>query len=131
MNLDNHGVVAIIKKDGRYLLLRDARKPMKNFWGPPHGRCKEADVDERNSVKREVLEETNLIVRPMEKLWTAPADTKVNTVSFWLVEIVKDDEIRLNEESYEFGWFTLEEALKLKLYPGTEKFFKLIKEKKI
>lgn len=33
MNLDNHGVVAIIKKDGKYLLLRDARKSMRNLWG--------------------------------------------------------------------------------------------------
>jgi len=27
-----------------------------------------------------------------------------------------------------FGWFTLEEALKLKLYPGTKKFLELIQE---
>ena len=129
--MKNHGIVAIIIKNKKFLLLKDARNLMFNYWAPPHGRCNNSDASERNSVIREVREETSLHVKPIKKIWTIDADTKVKTVSFWSTEIV-DGEINIDKrESSEYGWFTLGEALKLKLYPGTKKFFVLLKEEKL
>lgn len=125
--IKNHGVVVLIKKDKKFLLIKDSRELMLNLWAPPHGRCDEVDKNEKDSVIREVFEETGLQVNPVKKIWTTNADTKVKTVSFWLAEII-GGEIKLDEkEASEYGWFTIDEALELKLYPGTNAFFTLVK----
>jgi 8-oxo-dGTP pyrophosphatase MutT (NUDIX family) len=124
----DHGVVALIKRDEKFLLLKDSRELMLDYWGPPHGRCEEADEDEQASVRREVLEETGLQVNPQRKIWTTEADTKVKTVSFWLTEVVGGEIVIDKQESSEYGWFSLDEALNLKLYPGTKKFITLVKQ---
>ena len=98
---------------------------MKGLWAPPHGRCKKGDLTEAQGVIREVKEETGLDVTPIRSVHTQPADTKVKTVSFWLVESRGEDVI-LNEESSDSGWFTVEEALNMPLYPGTKLFFEMV-----
>lgn len=57
--------------------------------------------------------------------------TKTKTVSFWLAEIIDGELIIDKSESSRSGWFTLEESLGLKLYPGTKRFFELVKKKEI
>lgn len=128
--LNSHGVVALIKRNGKFLLPEDARSLMLHRWAPPHGRCKVGDMSEKGAVIREVQEETGLNVRPVRRLWKTVADTKVKTVTFWLVECLKD-KIRLNRESSACGWFSVEEVLALQLYPGTKEFFIRVKSGKI
>lgn len=130
-NMSSHGIVAIVMKDKKFLLLEDARELMLGYWAPPHGRCNPTDLSEENCVIREVLEETNLNVKPIKKLWTTRADTKVKTVSFWLIEVLGGNIKIDKKETSNYGWFTLNEVLKLKLYPGTKKFFELIKKNEI
>lgn len=126
--MQSHGIIAIIIKGNKFLLLKDSRKLMKGYWAPPHGRYNFVkDLREQDCVIREVWEETNLKVDPIRKLLTTKADTKIKTVSFWLTKI-KSGKLKLNKkESSDYGWFSLEEIFKLKLYPGTKKFFNLIK----
>lgn len=127
MDLSSHGIVALVRdKEGKFLLLEDAREQMKDLWAPPHGRCEASDFSEEDGVVREVREETGLEVIPIKKVHTQPADTKVKTVSFWVVESSSKDVI-LDEESSNSGWFTVEEALGLTLYPGTRRFFNMVK----
>lgn len=127
--IKNHGVVALIQHDKKFLLLKDSRRLMLGHWSPPHGQCEKTDKNEEATVIREVKEETNLTVNPIKKVWTTAADTKIKTVSFWLTEII-EGEIKIDEqESSEYGWFTVDESLGLKLYPGTKKFFELVKQK--
>jgi len=127
----NHGTVTLIIKDDKYLLLKDSRKAMLGCWAPPHGVCEAFDQCEEDCVIREVSEETSLKVKPIKKLWTTEGDTKVKTVSFWLVEFLAG-EVKINkEESSDYSWFSLDEVVRLKLYPGTKKFFQLVKEGKI
>ena len=124
MDLSSHGIVALVRTDNKYLLLEDSRNLMRGFWAPPHGRCKENDKSEQDAIIREVREETGLIVQPVRKITTVPAATKVKTVSFWIVETDENQKIILDtSESSQYGWFTIQEALRLKLYPGTKKFF--------
>ena len=130
-NLEDHGIIAIIKDNNKILLLKDSRELMLGFWAPPHGRCEPTDDSEEKAVIREVMEETNLRIKPIKKLWTTKADTKVKTVSFWEVEL-ESGEVKINpDESSEYGWFTLDEALNHKLYPGTKKFFEMLQGGKI
>jgi ADP-ribose pyrophosphatase YjhB (NUDIX family) len=123
-NLETHGIVALVcDADDRFLLLEDSRELMRGSWAPPHGRCESSDVDEAAGVIREVKEETNLDVEPVRILLTQPADTKVRTVSFWLVNSHSDEVIIDSSETSKHGWFSVAEALELKLYPGTRLFF--------
>lgn len=130
-DLSTHGIVALVRdKDDKFLLLEDAREQMKGHWAPPHGRCESTDESEEAGVIREVMEETGVPVKPIKSVLTQPADTKVKTVSFWLVE-TDEHQIKLDEESSDFGWFTVDEALNLKLYPGTKTFFEKVKSGEI
>jgi 8-oxo-dGTP diphosphatase len=125
-DLSSHGVIALIRnKAGKFLLLEDAREPMKGHWAPPHGRCETSDPSEKDGVIREVKEETGLDVSPVQVILTQPADTKVKTVSFWLVDSTNET-VQLDEESSDFGWFSPAEALELQLYPGTKLFFEKV-----
>ncbi len=127
MDLSSHGILAIVRNGNKFLLLKDSRDLMLGYWAPPHGRCNSEDKIEEDAVIREVREETSLITKPVKKIVTVPADTKVKTVSFWLVESDNNQEIILDKkESSQYGWFTAGQALRLKLYPGTRKFFENI-----
>jgi ADP-ribose pyrophosphatase YjhB (NUDIX family) len=127
MDLSTHGIVALVQNtSGKFLLLEDAREQMRGLWAPPHGRCESTDASEEAGVVREVKEETGITVKPIRKAHTQPADTKVKTVSFWLVS-ADNTEVTLDEESSASGWFTLDEALQLPLYPGTKSFFEMVK----
>lgn len=128
MDLSSHGIVALIRdKNGKYLLLEDCRKQMLGYWAPPHGRCEATDASEENGVMRETREETGLEVKPVKKLLTQPADTKVKTVSFWLVSLLGGEITIDTSETSNHGWFTVDEALNMKLYPGTKLFFEKVK----
>lgn len=133
-NLKTHGVIALVlDAEGRYLLLEDSRPQMLGHWAPPHGRCEADDGTEENGVVRETFEETGLTVRPLRKLHTQPADTKVKTVSFWEVELAEPGQQLVIDpsETSNHGWFTVQEALEtLQLYPGTRSFFEMLQNKK-
>ena len=130
-DLLDYGIAALVVKNGKYLLLKNSKKAMFGHWAPPHGVCESVDKCEENCVIREVLEKSNLDVKPIKKLWTTKADTMVKTVSFWLVKVI-NGEIKINKrKSSDYGWFALGEVMKLKLFPATKRFFSLVKENKI
>lgn len=129
LDLSSHGIVALVRnKDGKFLLLEDGRPQMRGHWAPPHGRCEPDDSSEEAGVVRETFEETGLQVIPIKKLLTQPADTKVKTVSFWLVDTLSSDaDLKIDEsETSDHAWSTIEEAMKQQLYPGTKIFFNKI-----
>lgn len=125
IDLNSHGIVAVIRRNGKYLLIKEARDLMHGHWGPPHGRVNpEEDQSEEDAVIRESKEETGLNVRPIKKITTVAADVKTKTLSFWLVEIIGDQNMVFDPaEVSESGWYTAEEASKLTLYPATKQFF--------
>lgn len=59
------GVGAIILRRGRILLVQRGRAPLKGYWSLPGGAL---ELGERlaDGVRREVLEETGLTVKPLE-----------------------------------------------------------------
>lgn len=122
--MKNTGVVAIIEDNGKYLLLQDAQKIMYEFWGFPAGVCRDDDKNEKESLIKIVLKETDLKITPVKKLFSMKADTKIKRVSFWLTQLNDTKEVHIDPiGSLDYGWFTPRHALKLKLYPGTRNFF--------
>ena len=59
------GVGAVIVQDGRVLLVRRGREPLKGQWSLPGGLL-ELGESLTKGVAREVLEETGLVVEPVE-----------------------------------------------------------------
>jgi 8-oxo-dGTP diphosphatase len=61
------GVGGVVIQGNRVLLIRRGRKPLKGEWSIPGGML-ELGESLKDGVKREVLEETGLKVRPIEVL---------------------------------------------------------------
>ena len=126
----DHGVVAIIEnKYKEFLLIEESRtaNPYYDHWSGPHGRCNDEDILEEETVVRETYEECGIEVKPVRKLYTCKADTKVNTVSFWEAKLVDPQNVKFNASNREVSaidWFSLKDILSnISLYPGTKEFF--------
>lgn len=61
------GVGGVVVRGNRVLLIRRGREPLKGEWSIPGGML-ELGESLKEGVKREVLEETGLRVRPLEAL---------------------------------------------------------------
>jgi 8-oxo-dGTP diphosphatase len=59
------GVGAVIVQDGRVLLIRRAQEPLKGEWSLPGGAVELGETLEQ-AVRREVLEETGLVIETVD-----------------------------------------------------------------
>lgn len=116
------GVVAIIKKHHRFLLIKQNKIPYKNFWGPVHGKI-EINESEQEALIRETKEEMGLQVTPIKKLWVSNADYGANKLHWWLAEAINNKITIDPEEIAAYGFFALDELFNLKLLPTTKEFF--------
>lgn len=132
-----HRVVstAIIRKDGKYLILRRSldKKMFPGRWTVPGGGLVVDDYINvqkttpdawyfavTNSLKREVKEETGLIVDKLNYLldlaFIRPDGMPVVTLSYygdW-----QSGDVQLNEENIDYCWVTVEEAKTYDLIEG-------------
>jgi mutator protein MutT len=77
------GVVAVIERDGRFLMIQRAEGiVLGGAWCFPGGGI-QADETERQAITREVREEVGLIVRPSERLWTWHRGDGRLTLHWW------------------------------------------------
>lgn len=110
-------VGALIEKNGKFLLLKRANtKTFCDYWTLPAGSV-ENDENIKDAVKREVKEETNLdFFKPiLFKIYYedfSQFDWKAKTSIFYGEFAGR---VRINEESSEFGWFSLDEIKNMKL----------------
>ena len=112
--------------------MKEIRKEVEGLWGPPHGCIDPEDKSEEEAVIRETKEGVGLDVKPLKKLATFKADVKTKTIAFWLVEVTDNLEIMMDDhKATEYGWFTVDEILKLTLFPATRQFFTDVLDNKI
>lgn len=124
-------VVAVITDDrGRFLMTKRVHldpedyKIYHNAWQIPGGGIEFGEKPEESMI-REMKEELGSdvqIIRLLPKIYT---EVRKNWQGIFIVYICKlkspDTKIVLNEEASEYGWFTLDQAKKLKTLPGTIK----------
>jgi 8-oxo-dGTP diphosphatase len=117
------GISVIIKKDGKYLLLQQAKtKPFPLKWLAVSGKMKDEETSEQAAI-REAREETGLVIEIIDKAITLPADYGTENVTFFLANW-KSGEVKTDpKEINDFGWFKPEEILKLDLMNATRIFF--------
>ncbi len=108
--------ILVMNQDERVLLLkRKLDDKFPNMWEPPGGRKEKKEMI-LDAVKRELLEETGVSVDVGLKyigetnFSIKDSNKKVNAVFFSLK--TNNQAIKISEHG-EFGWFTIEEAIKL------------------
>lgn len=126
---------AIIIKDGKYLITRRSliKKSFPGMWTVPGGGLELDDYIDtpkttsdhwyfavENSLRREIKEEVNLEVGKLKYLlnitFILPDRIPALILSYYCD--YKSGEVRLNKESIDYAWVTLEEAKNYDLVPG-------------
>ncbi|MCL2470064.1 MAG: hypothetical protein FWF24_07595 [Alphaproteobacteria bacterium] len=67
--------------------------------------------------------ETQLTVVPIKRLATTEADYKVNRLYWWLAKVVDGQISCDSREIAEYGFFSIDDLMKLDLFPQTRWFF--------
>src|SRR2546426_12639245 len=119
------GVGAIIVEDGRVLLVKRGHEPLTGEWAIPGG-VLELGETVRQGVAREALEETGLIVEPVELLGVfdrVVSDLDERTLYHYvLIDFLcqpVSGELFASGEADEARWFSAEELAKLPLAKDT------------
>ena len=105
------GAAVIIEQDGKLLLLQRAQEPWVGSWMIPAGYV-EADEDPIDAAKREVLEETGLVVElgDLIKAYYFDDDPRGNGVAFVYRATKIFGEIHLNGEATNVRYFAYDET---------------------
>jgi 8-oxo-dGTP diphosphatase len=119
------GQKAIIMKDDKYLILHKSLTVPRfpGYWDFPGGGLEENESP-LEGIKREILEETSLVMEPIEVIWRCQLMVNQIETQYWIysVKFVSGDVV-LSHEHTEFKWVTKKELLKLKVQPYIEKYF--------
>jgi 8-oxo-dGTP diphosphatase len=110
------GVLAVVRRDGRVLLVQRARPPNDGKWGFPGGGQELGETVFATAV-RELREETGIEAVPIEILTvldTIGRDDDGRVRWHWTLVVVLLDfiagEAAPLDEAHEVGWFDLAEA---------------------
>ena len=119
-------VVCLMKNNqGKYLLMRANNYgdigENQDSWYPPSGHIKEGESD-AEAIRREMREEFNIEVKAIRLVIETALDNPGKRANWWECEILSG-EIKPGSEIAEYGFFSIEEAKNLKLWPATKKFF--------
>jgi 8-oxo-dGTP pyrophosphatase MutT (NUDIX family) len=117
------GVLGVIQKGDKFLLTKihaPGKEKAHSKWSFIMGTC---DINESitTTLVREVKEETGLDVSIVKHLSYAIEMYDLKIFSYLVTPVDPDQQVVLNYEASDWGWFTYEEAMKLDLYGDTEK----------
>ena len=125
-------VGAVIRKNGRVLLVKRRFEPSKEKWSIPGGLV-ELGERVKDAVKREIYEEVGLEIRLIKLIDVVDNITrdKDGRIRFHYIlsdylAVPKRGVPRGNDEILDLGWFTPEEASKLNLTKTSRHLLKKI-----
>lgn len=104
----------LIVKENKILLIKRGAPPFLGFWAIPGGRIEENE-DAIACLKREMKEETNLVVEPISLLgiYSDPKrDPRKTIVATYVCKIISG-EIKAGDDAAEIAWFDLDKLPKL------------------
>ena len=105
---------------GRLLLVRRGHDPFQGFWSMPSGRA-EPGEDVQDAARREVVEETGLLVRVDRLLGVVrrrdPAGTSRYEIHDFACQVI-GGRLAAGDDADDARWFTAEQVAALPLTPG-------------
>lgn len=124
MTYPPRGVVAVVVRDGKFLVIRRSQQVRSPGMFCFPGGSIEAGESEEVAVVREFAEELGAEISLLRRLWTSRTVTNVR-LAWWLVDLGEFAELRLNSLEVEsVHWLTREEALELPdLLPSNRDFY--------
>lgn len=117
--------IAVIHKNNKFLLTErkgtdpDDDKKMGRVWHFPGGGV-EFGEEVENTLKREIREELGLTIsieKQLPKIYSAIRPYWHGLLIPFLCSIKGEEHIVLDHESFQFGWFSQTEILKLHILP--------------
>lgn len=117
--------LVVIENNGKFLLIRRAIEPEKGKWCFPGGHLDSGETLQE-CIKREAREETGVDIELEEYdpffVFEHPADPHDNLPAHthrahcFKAKILGDpNDVKINHESIDSGWFTLEETKRIEL----------------
>ncbi len=102
----------------KVLLIQRKNEPFKEMWALPGGFVEEGE-DLETAAKRELLEETGVVVQSMEQVqaFGKPGrDPRGHTISIaFLSRIFEEEELEPSDDALDAKWMPLEDLLENKL----------------
>ncbi len=119
------GIVAIIERAGRYLMIRRPDHTRAGgYWCFVGGAIEDGESQEQALV-REVREEVGLEVAPGEKVWECLSIYKEWILHCWTVRDSGGEVQAEPEEVAEYRWLTVDQIMRLaQLMPSVPEFFR-------
>jgi len=102
-----HAVAVVVKKDGKFLLIKRAKKgEAEDFWCPITGAVEHGETQEQ-AVVREAQEEMGIQVEPVKKLWECTTHDGKYTLHWWQVDLIHDRISENPDEVKAHTWVTV------------------------
>jgi ADP-ribose pyrophosphatase YjhB (NUDIX family) len=98
------GVVVVLRRDSKYLLVEDADGYFEGLWAPVHGSV-ENDESVEEAAEREIEEEAGLQVSISkdDKVWRTEVDDTEGEL-YWFRSDSEDVVVETGEEIAEYRW---------------------------
>ena len=112
-NSGRQGVIAVIRKADRFLVIRRSR-----FVRAPRRYCFpggeiESGESETGALKREIVEELNVVAKPIDRVWANDSASGVR-LSWWTTDI-GGQRVKINPAEVEsFHWMSMDDILSSK-----------------
>ncbi len=114
-------VSVILEREGKILLIKRAKTPLKDFWCLPGGYVDYSEKPE-DALIREVKEETNLNIKIDKLVGVYQIDNDPRGINLDIIYsgLMISGKLKLNEESREFGFFAIGKLPQLIAYKHRE-----------
>lgn len=112
---------AILEKDGKILMIKRSKEPLKDYWVLPGGYINYEEKSE-DALIREIKEETNLDISIISLVGVYQIDNDPGGINLDIIYkgLINSGVLKIDEESSEYDFFSMDELPKLIGYKHRE-----------